>query len=137
MIYQDRFSVNTQGRSTVDVTREVANIVRDANIESGICQVFLQHTSASLIFCENADPAVRSDLERFISRLVKDGDAIFEHTQEGPDDMSAHVRTVLTGESVSFPVSNGEPAFGVWQGIYLWEHRSHPHNRSIVVTVLS
>ena len=98
-------------------------------------QCVLQHTSASLILCENADPVVRRDLEAFLARLVPDGDRIFEHTLEGPDDMAAHVRTVHTQNSLTIPISSGRCALGTWQGVYLWEHRLAPHKRSVIVTV--
>ncbi|MEW8026402.1 MAG: secondary thiamine-phosphate synthase enzyme YjbQ, partial [Candidatus Thiodiazotropha sp.] len=94
-----------------------------------------QHTSASLILCENADPTVRTDLERIMSRLVPDGDPIFDHTLEGPDDMPAHVRSILTHMDLSLPISQGRPALGTWQGIFLWEHRTHPHQRSVTLTL--
>lgn len=97
--------------------------------------MFLRHTSASLILCENADPTVRSDLEAFMSRLSPDGDPIYQHTQEGADDMPAHVRTVLTQSSLTLPIQSGQCGLGTWQGIYLWEHRHHPHRREVMVTV--
>ena len=104
-------------------------------MREGLCHVFAHHTSASLMLCENADPQVLEDLERFMSRTVPDGDPLFDHTAEGPDDMPAHVRTVLTHSSLTIPVTEGRPAFGTWQGVYLWEHRHHPHTRSLTVTV--
>ncbi len=107
-----------------------------SGIVSGICQVFCRHTSASLVLTENADPTVRADLEAFISRLVPDGDPIFRHTAEGPDDMPAHVRSVLTQSGLSLPVGGGRCLLGTWQGVYLWEHRSAGHRRHVTVTVL-
>ena len=103
---------------------------------NGLCNVFLHHTSASLILCENADPDVRRDLESFMSRLVKDGDSLYVHDAEGPDDMPAHVRTVLTQNSINVPVREGQLALGTWQGLYLWEHRHAPHRRRVSVTVI-
>jgi secondary thiamine-phosphate synthase enzyme len=100
-----------------------------------LCHVFLRHTSASLMLCENADPEVRSDLERFMARLVPDGDPIFRHVDEGSDDMPAHVRSILTSSSLGVPVSGGRCDLGVWQGIYLWEHRRAAHRRQVSVTV--
>ncbi len=128
--------VLTAGRETVDVTREVQDVVREAEIDIGLCTVFVHHTSASLIVCENADPAVRRDLERFAARLVPDGDPLFEHVEEGPDDMPAHVRSILTQTSISIPVSGGRCALGTWQGLYLWEHRHAAHRRRVTVTVV-
>jgi len=126
----------TSGRGTFDITREVARVVRAAEVRAGLCHVFIHHTSASLIVCENADPTVRADLERFARRLVPDGDPIYEHTAEGPDDMPAHVRSVLTQTSLSLPVAGGELALGTWQGIYVWEHRLRAHRRQVTVSVL-
>jgi secondary thiamine-phosphate synthase enzyme len=128
--------IQTRGRSIVDVTAEVGRIVRDSGIESGLANVFIRHTSASLIVNENADPDVLADLERFMSDLVKDGDRRFVHTAEGPDDMPSHVRNVLTSTSVSIPVRNKRLALGTWQAIYLWEHRTHPHKRTLEITVV-
>ncbi len=135
MVVQETIQIETRGRSTYDISRQVQEIVRQSAIKTGICQLFIQHTSASLILCENADPTVRQDLERFMSRLVPDGDRIFDHTQEGPDDMPAHIRSILTNMDMSFPVIDGRPGLGVWQGIYLWEHRTHPHRRRVTVTI--
>jgi secondary thiamine-phosphate synthase enzyme len=117
------FEIATRGRGTVDITREVQREVQRSGVQNGLCNVFVHHTSASLIVCENADPGVRSDLEAFLSRLVRDGDPLFRHDQEGPDDMPAHVRTVLTETSVNIPVREGKLALGTWQGIYLWERQ--------------
>ena len=136
MLKQYELTVATGGRGSVDVTREVQAFVAKCGVGQGICQVFVTHTSASLMLCENADPSVRSDLERFMSRLVPDGDPLFEHVAEGPDDMPAHVRSVLTTSTLSLPVRGGQCALGTWQGIYLWEHRSRPHKRRLIVTVL-
>ncbi|MCG8015111.1 MAG: secondary thiamine-phosphate synthase enzyme YjbQ [Candidatus Thiodiazotropha sp. 'RUGA'] len=136
MVAQETFSVQTRGRETLNITRQITSLVDQSGIQTGLCQLFLRHTSASLILCENADPDVRSDLERYLSRLVKDGDPIFQHTMEGPDDMSAHIRTILTHSDLSLPISNGRLALGTWQGIYLWEHRTHPHNRQVMATLI-
>lgn len=119
----------------MEITREVNNLVRDSAIAQGICNLFVTHTSSSLVICENADPAVRSDLETIMGRLVPDGDPEFIHTTEGPDDMAAHARTVLTDTSLSLPVNQGRCVLGTWQGIYLWEHRTRPHERRLLVTV--
>ena len=111
--------------------------MRSCNVDSGLLTLHVRHTSASLLIQENADPEVQSDLERFMSRLVPDGDRIFRHTSEGPDDMPAHVRTALTTTNLSIPVLGGSPTLGTWQGIYLYEHRSAPHRRSIVGHLLA
>ena len=135
MTHQQTIEQATRGRGTYDITAEIQAVVRAAGIETGLCHVFVQHTSASLIVCENADPTVRSDLERFITRLAPDGDPIYEHTLEGPDDMPAHVRSILTNMDLTVPVSNGRCALGTWQGIFLYEHRHHGQRRRVVVTV--
>jgi secondary thiamine-phosphate synthase enzyme len=132
---QHRIAVTTRGRSTIDITAEVAARVRDAGFEAGLCHVFLRHTSASLMLCENADPQVRRDLEAFMQRLSPDGDPLFAHTAEGPDDMPAHVRSVLTHTDLTIPVTDGILALGTWQGIYLWEHRTQAHTRTLIVTL--
>jgi secondary thiamine-phosphate synthase enzyme len=135
MITQDTLNIATRGRGTYNITRDVQSLVQGMGVRTGLCHVFVQHTSASLILCENADPQVRSDLEAFMTRLVPDGDRLFGHIDEGPDDMPAHVRSILTNMDLTIPVSGGRCALGTWQGIYLYEHRSHPHQRRIIVTV--
>jgi secondary thiamine-phosphate synthase enzyme len=135
VIAQQELAVATHGRGTYDLSADVQSVVAASGIKSGMCHVFIRHTSASLMLCENADPSVRVDLETFISRQVPDGDPMFTHTAEGPDDMPAHVRSVLTQSDLNLPVSDGQCALGTWQGIYLWEHRLAPHARQVVVTV--
>lgn len=135
MIHQRILEVTTPGRGTVDLSARVQDVVGASRIHTGFCQLFVQHTSASLMVCENADPQVRSDLEAFMRRLVPDGDPLFRHTDEGDDDMPAHVRSVLTASSLSLPVGQGRVLLGTWQGIYLWEHRHRGSRRRIVVTV--
>ena len=135
MAAQKTLSFRTRGRGTTEITAEVERAVRETGVRSGLCNVFLQHTSASLILCENADPAVRRDLETILARLAPDGDPAYVHDTEGPDDMAAHARSVLTSHSLSFPVNAAKLALGTWQGIYLWEHRTSPHSREAVVTV--
>lgn len=130
------FEVRTTGRGTWDITAEVERAVQATGVDTGLCNVFLHHTSASLILCENADPDVRRDLESFFSRLVKDGDPLFVHDAEGPDDMPSHVRAVLTTNSLNVPVQSGRLMLGTWQGIYLWEHRHAAHRRKVTVTVI-
>jgi len=133
--YQQQLNLRTAGRGTVEVTREVARVVKESGVQQGLCHLFVQHTSASLMVCENADPRVRGDLERFMARLAPDGDRLFRHDAEGPDDMPAHVRSVLTHVSLQVPVGGGRLLLGAWQGLYLWEHRTSPHDRTIVITV--
>jgi secondary thiamine-phosphate synthase enzyme len=135
MFRQASFEVTTRGRSTVDITGRVAGAVSDSPVDTGLCHVFVAHTSASLMLCENADPQVRRDLEAFMQRLSPDGDPLFRHTAEGPDDMPAHVRSVLTHTDLSLPIAAGHLALGTWQGVYLWEHRTQPHTRRILVTI--
>lgn len=135
MIAQHELEIRTSGRGTYDISREVQGFVRDSGVTTGLCQVFIRHTSASLMLCENADPAVMKDMEAFMARTVPDGDPLFTHTAEGPDDMPAHVRSVLTQSDLSLPVKNGLCALGTWQGVYLWEHRYAPHTRHVIVTV--
>lgn len=135
MFKQFKIEVPTDGRGTYDITREIARRIDESGVATGLAHVFIHHTSASLILCENADPAVRSDLESFMSRTVPDGDPMFRHDQEGPDDMPAHVRSILTDSSLMIPVSDGQPALGTWQGIYVYEHRHAAHRRSVTLTV--
>jgi secondary thiamine-phosphate synthase enzyme len=135
MIGQETISLRTRGRGTTEITAEVERVVRGSGIATGTCNVFLQHTSASLVLCENADPTVRRDLETILARLAPDGDPAYVHDAEGPDDMSAHARSVLTSNSLTIPVAGARLLLGTWQGIYLWEHRRAPHTRHVVVTV--
>ena len=135
MIAQQRIQVATRGRGTYNITRQVVEAVRGAGIRTGLCHVFVHHTSASLILCENADPGVRRDLEAFMARLVPDGDRLFEHTDEGPDDMPAHIRAILTNMDLTIPVSDGRCTLGTWQDIYFYEHRVRDHHRQVTVTV--
>lgn len=136
MYHAESFSLQTKGRGTFEITRQVQRIVEASGIERGLCTVFIHHTSASLIVCENAAPDVRSDLDRFFERLAPDGDPIFEHVDEGPDDMPAHVRSILTQTSISIPVEGSRCDLGTWQGVYLWEHRWRPHQRRITVSIV-
>lgn len=136
MAQQFDFNVSTRGRGTYDLTAQIEEQVRASAVDAGACTVFVHHTSASLILCENADPAVRRDLEAWLQRAVPDGDPLFEHTAEGPDDMPAHVRSSLTATSIVIPVRGGRLDLGTWQGLYLYEHRLAGHRRRISVTVL-
>ena len=132
---QSEIVTQTRGRGLHNLTSQVAERVSDSGIGTGMCHLFLRHTSASLCITENADPQVHADLERFAQRLVPDGDALFAHDQEGPDDMPAHVRNLFAGYQLTIPVGNGHLLLGTWQGIYLWEHRHAAHRREVVVTL--
>jgi len=134
--HTDTIEVSTKGRQFHDLTPEVATKVKAAKITEGLATLHLQHTSASLVIQENADPGVRRDLERFMARICLDGDPMFEHDYEGPDDMPAHVRTTLTAVNLSIPITNSHLALGTWQGIFLWEHRHAGHHRKIMVHLL-
>jgi len=135
MMYQSSMQVATRGRGTYSIASEISRQLQESGIRAGICLIFLHHTSASLILCENADPEVRADLERFMGSLVPDGDPLFRHVDEGPDDMPAHVRSILTSNSLSVPVADGRCDLGTWQGIYVWEHRQAPQRRRVTLTV--
>jgi len=135
MVFQQELSFTTSGRSTTNITNQVQNIVAQSGITIGTCHVFVQHTSASLMLCENADPDVQRDMETYMQHIVPDGDPMFLHQDEGPDDMSAHIRTVLTNPDLTMPINSSRCDLGIWQGIYLWEHRTHSHQRRIIVTV--
>lgn len=134
-VAQHGFTVHTRGRGFSEISDKVAELVASSGVHTGIVNIFTAHTSCSLLISENADPAVRADLERWFTRMVPDGDALFQHDAEGPDDMPAHVRAILTGVSLTIPVHGGKPLLGTWQGIYLWEHRVDPHQRKVTVTV--
>ena len=133
--HQSEIAIRPAGRGMTDITHEAQARVRESGVETGMAHLFVRHTSCSLLIQENADPDVRGDLERFLSRLAPDGDPIFRHVAEGPDDMPAHVRAALTAVSLSVPVRHGRLALGTWQGIYLYEHRLHPSRRTILVHV--
>jgi len=135
-VNQKTLEFRTRGRGTTEMTADVQRAVAASGIRKGICAVFLQHTSASLILCENADPDVRRDLETLLSRLAPDADPAFVHDTEGPDDMAAHARSILTSNSFTIPVADGKLMLGTWQGLYLYEHRHAGHARSVVVTVM-
>jgi secondary thiamine-phosphate synthase enzyme len=136
-MFQTEIDVTTKGRGTYELTARVADAVRSAHVTTGLCHVFTTHTSASLMICENADADVRRDLETFMADLAPDGDPRFVHTAEGPDDMPAHVRSILTTSDLTIPIKDGELARGTWQGVYLWEHRHHGHRRRVLVTIQS
>ena len=119
----------------MNISTQLNSVISASNIKTGIANIFVQHTSASLILCENADPTVRRDLEAFMSKVTPDGDPLYQHTDEGPDDMAAHVRTVLTDSSLNIPFQAGQLLLGTWQGVFLWEHRVQPHKRQIIVSL--
>ncbi|MGB5164145.1 MAG: secondary thiamine-phosphate synthase enzyme YjbQ [Woeseiaceae bacterium] len=135
MIAQFEIPLATRGRGNYELTGEIQQAVRDSGIATGFCNVFIRHTSASLMISENADPDVLRDMETFMSRLVPDGDPDFVHTAEGPDDMSAHVRSVLTQTTLTIPIRDGQCALGTWQGVFLWEHRARGHSRKVLLTL--
>lgn len=136
MTHQYTLAFSTTGRGTVDITGAVAQLVAQSGVQCGLVHVFVQHTSCSLTITENADADVRRDLETIMKRVAPDGDPAYRHDTEGPDDMASHVRSVLTDSSVTVPVGAGRLMLGTWQGIYLWEHRTSAHRRSVVVTIL-
>jgi secondary thiamine-phosphate synthase enzyme len=129
-------TISVHGQGLYDVTHEVAETVRGSRVADGLATIFIRHTSASLVIQENADPAVRADLEHWLNRLVPENDPLYTHTTEGPDDMPAHIKGALTAVSLSVPVMRGALALGVWQGIYLWEHRHHVGERRLIVNIL-
>jgi secondary thiamine-phosphate synthase enzyme len=130
-----QFSVETRGQGLFEVTAKVQALVADSDVAQGLCTVFVRHTSASLVIQENADPSARRDLERWIARLVPEGDPFYTHDTEGPDDMPAHIRAALTATSLSIPVVDGELALGTWQGVYLWEHRRRGSRRELILHI--
>lgn len=132
--YQQKFTIKTTGKSFTRITSNVKDIVEESGISTGLCTVFLRHTSASLVIQENADPDVLTDLSNFFAKLVPE-DGSYIHDTEGPDDMPAHIRTALTKTSEQIPIGNGRLMLGTWQGIYIWEHRQHRHNREVVVHI--
>ncbi len=136
LFHAETLQIQTRGRDTYDFTAQVQRIVQVSRIGEGLCTLFVHHTSASLIITENADPAVRRDLEAFMARLVPDGDPLYRHVDEGPDDMPSHVRAALTQTSLSIPVAGGRCDLGTWQVVYLWEHRHAAHTRRITVTLV-
>jgi len=136
-MHRETLEVATRGRGFTEITGQVDKVVARSGFREGLCNVFILHTSASLVITENADPDVLADLETVISDLAPDGDSRYSHTAEGPDDMSAHVRCVLTQTSITIPVDAGALCLGTWQGLFLWEHRARPHARKIVVSLVS
>ena len=136
MLYQKKLRFSTTGRGTYNISKQITETIENSGIKSGICHIFIQHTSASLILCENNDNNVREDLNAFMAKLVKDGDSSYKHKDEGDDDMAAHIRTILTQSSLSIPIYKGKCDLGLWQGILLWEHRTSAFKRNIAVTIM-
>ena len=134
-MHRDFMTKPLNGRGTYEITDDINRIIAQGNIQDGLCNIFIHHTSASLIICENADPTVHTDLETFMSKWVPDGHKMFKHVDEGNDDMPAHVRTVMTHTSLNIPVANGQMDLGTWQGIYIYEHRADDYIRRVTVTV--
>jgi secondary thiamine-phosphate synthase enzyme len=134
-VVQATFDVSSRGKGTYEVTGRVEEILRDSGLSTGTVTVFCRRTSCSLVIMENADPSARTDLERWMERLVPENDPRFEHTAEGPDDMPSHIKMALTRTSEVIPFSKGRLLLGTWQGIFLWEHRSRPHRRQLIVTI--
>jgi secondary thiamine-phosphate synthase enzyme len=136
MLYQKKLRFSTTGRGTYNISKQITETIENSGIKTGICHIFIQHTSASLILCENNDNNVREDLNAFMAKLVKDGDSSYKHKDEGDDDMAAHIRTILTQSSLSIPIYKGKCDLGLWQGIFLWEHRTSAFKRNIAVTIM-
>lgn len=134
-IYQQNLSISTQGRGTYNITGKIDELIRQSRIKTGLCHVFIHHTSASLIITENADPLVRQDLETILQRLAPDADPAYRHDYEGDDDMSGHVRCMLTNTDMTIPVTRGQSALGTWQGLFLYEHRTGHFQRKLTVTI--
>jgi len=127
--------LKTKGQGLHEITDEIIRLVASTEVREGLCTLFIQHTSASLTIQENADPSARRDLETWLNRLVPEDDPLYTHTTEGPDDMPSHIKAILTSTSLSIPVLDGRLVLGTWQGIYLWEHRKRPHQRTVIVHV--
>jgi secondary thiamine-phosphate synthase enzyme len=136
MVYQETLTLPARGAGLHEFTDKLASIVSRSRVKTGVVHAFCQHTSASLVIMENADPSARRDLEAWLDRLVPEGDAHFTHTLEGPDDMPSHIKMALTRTSETIPISEGRLLLGTWQGMFLWEHRSAPHARRVVLTVI-
>lgn len=130
-----QLQINTPRQGLLNISKAISNLVRESNHKEGLCTVFIQHTSASLIIQENADPSAKQDLEQWLNRLVQENDPLYTHTLEGPDDMPAHIKSVLTATSIGIPIIDGQLALGTWQGLYLWEHRRSSEHRNIIVHI--
>ena len=133
---QTQLTIQTHGRNTYNITHDIETVIHKSSISTGLCHVFIHHTSASLIITENADPDVRHDLETLIQRMAPDGDPAYRHTLEGIDDMSAHMRNILTQTEMTLPIRHGRSALGTWQGLFLWEHRTGNFQRQLTITIM-
>jgi secondary thiamine-phosphate synthase enzyme len=131
---QQQITITTNGRKAINITDEINRVIGQSNIKTGLCHIFVQHTSASLMITEAADPDVKSDIEDFFQKTVLDGDLNYRHNNEGDFDMSGHIRSVLTGSSQTIPIINNELGFGIWQGLFLYEHRDGTFNRNLIIT---
>jgi len=134
--HQETLTIETNGRGPVSITKHVASVIAGAGVQTGLCVILVQHTSASLVIQENADPSARGDLDRFLQKIAPENAAYYEHRAEGPDDMPSHIRSALTSTTETIPIANGQVALGTWQGIFLWEHRRRPHRRQVLVHIL-
>lgn len=133
--HQSTIQIETPKRGTYNITHDIDNVISESKVNTGLCHVFLQHTSASLIITENADPTVRKDIEYWMQKHIQDGDPNYQHNYEGDDDMSGHIRTLLTETSHTIPITNGQLNMGIWQGLFIYEHRTGSFNRTLVVTI--
>lgn len=136
MIKQTQLQVATPGRALIEITKDIAKVVAASEVTNGLCNIYIHHTSASLLISENHDPVVLRDMEAFMQRLVPDGDSLFQHTEEGPDDMASHVRSALTQTFLSIPITETKLALGAWQGVFLWEHRLRAYQRKLTITIV-
>lgn len=136
MTSHHKIMISTSGQSLYEFTQKVHSLVNKSDIQNGLCNLFIQHTSCSLIIQENADPSAKHDLENWLNRLVPENDSLYTHTYEGADDMPAHIKSILTATNLSIPIIDGQLALGTWQGIYLWEHRHAPHSRNVIVSLV-
>jgi secondary thiamine-phosphate synthase enzyme len=134
--YKGTIQVETRGKGLYSITDQVSPLIKDWGIKEGICHLFIPHTSASLVINESYDPTARQDLETFLEKLVPEGESWYRHTMEGPDDSTSHMRSILTASDLSIPIDGGELSLGTWQGLYLFEHRSHPHRRKVLIRCL-
>lgn len=132
----EKLTIQTHRQGLMEITNQVREVVRRSGVQDGLCTVFIQHTSASLTIQENADPSARRDMENWLNRLVPENDPLYTHTAEGPDDMPSHIKALLTSTSIGVPIVDGSLALGTWQGIFLWEHRTHPHSRRVIVNIV-
>lgn len=136
MTKQSQLHIATPGRSMIEITKEIKQVVAQSEVTTGLCHIYIHHTSASLLISENHDPVVLRDLEAFMQRLSPDGDDLFQHIEEGPDDMPSHVRSALTQTFLTIPITDKKLALGTWQGIFLWEHRLRANKRNLTITIL-